>query len=71
VAPTTTTKRTTTTQSGMMGSTKMKTDGTPDMRYKTSKAMKSTTKTGPTKADGTPDMRYKTNKTTTTTKSVM
>jgi hypothetical protein len=46
----------------------MKADGTPDMRYKSSK----TTTTGPMKADGTPDMRYKTNKTkTTTTKSVM
>lgn len=51
-------------------STKMKADGTPDMRYKSSKMTTKTT--GPMKADGTPDMRYKTNKTkTTTTKSVM
>jgi hypothetical protein len=61
-----------TTPSGMTKtstSTKMKADGTPDMRYKSNKTMKTT---GPMKADGTPDMRYKTNKTkTTTTKSVM
>ncbi|GAA4508939.1 hypothetical protein GCM10023172_41870 [Hymenobacter ginsengisoli] len=60
-----------TTPSGMTKtstSTHMKADGTPDMRYKSSK----TVKTGPMKADGTPDMRYKANKTkTTTTKSVM
>ncbi|MGI4739448.1 MAG: hypothetical protein ACRYG7_30145 [Janthinobacterium lividum] len=49
--------------------TKMKADGTPDMRYKANKT--TTTHTGPMKANGTPDMRYKTNKTTTTTKKVL
>jgi len=52
--------------------TKMKANGTPDMRYKTNKMTKATTtQTGPVKADGTADMRYKTNKTTTTTKVKM
>jgi len=62
-----------TTPSGMTKtstSTKMKADGTPDMRYKANKTT-STTTTGPMKADGTPDMRYKTNKTKVTTKTNM
>ena len=45
--------------------TKLKKDGTPDMRYKDNKTTVKTT--GPVKKDGTPDMRYKDNKTTTTT----
>lgn len=56
----------TTTPSSTTTTTKMKADGTPDMRYKANKTTKMAT--GPTKADGTPDMRYKTNKTTTKTK---
>jgi len=41
--------------------TKMKKDGTPDMRVKANKdAAKAAA--GPTKKDGTPDMRYKANK---------
>jgi hypothetical protein len=46
-------------------STKMKADGTPDMRYSENKTASTKTVTGPKKADGTADMRYKTNKTTT------
>jgi len=51
-------------------STKMKADGTPDMRYSENKMTKTTKmSTGP---DGTPDMRYKPNKTTkVTTKTKM
>jgi len=43
--------------------TKLKKDGTPDMRTKANKAA-ATTKpaAGPMKKDGTPDMRYKANK---------
>lgn len=40
----------------------MKADGTPDMRYKENKAMKSAPAAGKLKKDGTPDMRYKANK---------
>ena len=51
-------------------STRMKADGTPDLRYKENKMTKTTT--GPKKADGTADLRYKANKTTVkTTKSKM
>ncbi len=39
---------------------KMKKDGTPDMRAKENKAAKPAA--GPMKKDGTPDMRYKANK---------
>ena len=43
--------------------TKMKANGTPDMRYKENKqAAKTTSATSPVKKDGTPDMRYKVNK---------
>lgn len=42
--------------------TKLKADGTPDMRYAENKAKKAVTP-GPTKKDGTPDMRFKSNKT--------
>ncbi|UKT63615.1 hypothetical protein [Pedobacter mucosus] len=42
---------------------KVKADGTPDMRFKDNKAV--TKVAGPTKKDGTADMRYKANKTTT------
>jgi len=41
--------------------TKLKADGTPDMRYKENKATKAAP-AGPKKKDGTADMRYKTNK---------
>lgn len=41
--------------------TKLKADGTPDMRYKENKAKAKPA--GPTKKDGTADMRYKANKT--------
>ncbi|WP_113660782.1 hypothetical protein [Pedobacter nanyangensis] len=41
--------------------TKLKADGTPDMRYKENKAAKVVT-AGPKKKDGTADMRYKVNK---------
>lgn len=41
--------------------TKLKADGTPDMRYKANKATK-TVVVGPKKKDGTADMRYKANK---------
>ena len=40
--------------------TKMKKDGTPDMRYKENKA--AAKPAGPLKKDGTPDKRYKANK---------
>ena len=65
-----------TTPSGMTKtstSTKMKADGTPDMRYSENKMTKTAKmSTGPKKADGTPDMRYKANKTTkVTTKTKM
>lgn len=60
-----------TTPSGMTksststSSTKMKADGTPDMRYSENKSTKTTKmRTGPVKADGTPDLRYHANKTT-------
>jgi hypothetical protein len=39
----------------------MKKNGTPDMRYKANKGLK-TTSAGPLKKDSTPDMRYKANK---------
>ena len=39
-----------------------KSDGTPDMRYKTNKEKFKAEAPGPRKADGTPDMRYKENK---------
>ena len=52
-------------------SSKMKVDGTPDMRYKENKMAKTTTAIGKMKADGTPDMRYKANKATVTTKKTM
>ncbi|MBX2906567.1 MAG: hypothetical protein KF744_11045 [Taibaiella sp.] len=43
--------------------TKLKKDGTPDMRYKENKAAKEQAKpAGPMKKDGTPDKRYKANK---------
>jgi len=42
-------------------STKLKADGTPDMRYKENKAVKAAP-AGPKKKDGTADMRYKVNK---------
>lgn len=46
-----------------MEGTKLKKDGTPDMRYKDNKAVKEEPKpAGPTKKDGTPDKRYKANK---------
>ena len=41
--------------------TKMKKDGTPDMRYSENKKAKAA-QAGPTKKDGTPDMRHKVNK---------
>jgi len=52
------------------GTTHMKADGTPDMRYKANKTTSTKTTTGPMKANGTPDMRYKANKTTTKTTKV-
>ncbi|WP_231491111.1 hypothetical protein [Pedobacter sp. Leaf170] len=42
--------------------TKLKADGTPDMRYKENKGKAVTKVVGPTKKDGTADMRYKANK---------
>lgn len=42
--------------------TKVKADGTPDMRFKENKAKAVTKVAGPTKKDGTADMRYKANK---------
>ncbi len=45
--------------------TKVKADGTPDMRFKDNKAKSVTKVAGPVKKDGTADMRYKANKTTT------
>jgi len=42
--------------------TKVKADGTPDMRFKENKTKAVTKVTGPTKKDGTADMRYKANK---------
>ncbi|MBC6113040.1 hypothetical protein ACFOG5_14410 [Pedobacter fastidiosus] len=44
---------------------KVKADGTPDMRFKDNKSKAVTKVAGPTKKDGTADMRYKANKTTT------
>ncbi|WP_316830466.1 hypothetical protein [Pedobacter aquatilis] len=41
---------------------KVKADGTPDMRFKENKAKAVTKVAGPTKKDGTADMRYKANK---------
>ncbi|GGI23089.1 hypothetical protein [Pedobacter mendelii] len=41
---------------------KMKADGSPDMRFKDNKAKAVTKVAGPTKKDGTADMRYKANK---------
>ena len=41
---------------------KVKADGTPDMRFKDNKAKAVTKVAGPTKKDGTADMRYKANK---------
>lgn len=41
--------------------TKLKADGTPDMRYAENKKVKVVT-AGPKKKDGTADMRYKANK---------
>ncbi|MCX2573522.1 hypothetical protein [Pedobacter sandarakinus] len=43
--------------------TKVKADGTPDMRFKENKTKAVTKVAGPTKKDGTADMRYKANKT--------
>ncbi|MEO7048750.1 MAG: hypothetical protein ABI091_25840 [Ferruginibacter sp.] len=43
-------------------STKMKANGTPDMRYKANKMKAAPVVAGPTKKDGTADMRYKANK---------
>lgn len=52
------------TTSTSTSATKVKADGTPDMRYKENKeAAKKTNTTTHKKADGTPDMRYKENKT--------
>ncbi|RQO31583.1 hypothetical protein DBR32_06395 [Taibaiella sp. KBW10] len=48
------------TQSTTSG-TKLKADGTPDMRYKENQT-KTKPAAGPTKKDGTADMRYKANK---------
>jgi hypothetical protein len=42
--------------------TKVKKDGTPDMRYKENKESVKPAPAGPAKKDGTPDMRYKENK---------
>jgi hypothetical protein len=42
--------------------TKLKADGTPDMRYKENKAAAAATTVKHTKKDGTADMRYKENK---------
>ncbi|RZK19642.1 MAG: hypothetical protein EOO86_06965 [Pedobacter sp.] len=42
--------------------TKLKADGTADMRFKENKAKAVTKVAGPTKKDGTADMRYKANK---------
>lgn len=44
-----------------VSSTKLKADGTPDMRYAENKGKKGVI-AGPTKKDGTADMRYKANK---------
>jgi len=41
---------------------KVKADGTPDMRFKENKTKTVTKVVGPTKKDGTADMRYKANK---------
>jgi len=41
---------------------KVKADGTPDMRFKENKTKAVTKVVGPTKKDGTADMRYKANK---------
>jgi len=41
---------------------KLKADGTPDLRFKENKAKAVTKVVGPTKKDGTADMRYKVNK---------
>ncbi|KQR69545.1 hypothetical protein [Pedobacter sp. Leaf176] len=41
---------------------KLKADGTPDMRFKENKTKTVTKVVGPTKKDGTADMRYKANK---------
>ncbi|RDC54437.1 hypothetical protein DU508_22235 [Pedobacter chinensis] len=41
---------------------KLKADGTPDLRFKENKAKAVTKVAGPTKKDGTADMRYKVNK---------
>ena len=46
--------------------TKMKKDGTPDMRYSENK--KKAAPAGPLKKDGTPDMRHKANKDAAATK---
>lgn len=42
--------------------TKVKKDGTPDMRYKENKEAVKAKPAGPMKKDGTPDMRHKANK---------
>ena len=42
--------------------TGLKKNGTPDMRMKMNKNLKSTDTAGPVKKNGTPDMRYKVNK---------
>lgn len=44
------------------GATKLKKDGTPDMRYKENKEAGKKKPEGPMKKDGTPDMRHKANK---------
>ncbi|MBO9682677.1 MAG: hypothetical protein J7502_08435 [Flavisolibacter sp.] len=51
---------TTTTVTTTNTKTKLKSDGTPDKRFKENKV--STATAGPTKKNGTPDMRYKANK---------
>ncbi len=59
-APATKTAAAPKTEEAPKTATKMKKDGTPDMRYKENKA--AAKPAGPTKKDGTPDMRYKANK---------
>lgn len=48
-------------QNSKSGATKLKSDGTPDMRYKENKKA-NTSKVKHLKKDGTPDKRYKENK---------
>ena len=58
---TTTTTTTKEPQAKPAPGTKLKKDGTPDMRYKENKAAAKPA-AGPMKKDGTPDMRHKANK---------